>query len=214
MIKNTVCRKIKECGIVAVIRAQNEASALKIAEACYQGGIDAIEITFTVSGAAQVIRRLSELYSNSSMIIGAGSVIDVPTAHEAIDAGATFVVGPGFDPDVQHYCKEQKIPYIPGCFTVTEMMQAMKSGVEIIKLFPGSLAGPDYVKAVRGPLPTIQLMPTGGVSLDNLQAWFDSGVIAVGVGGEITAPAKTNDYDAVKKRAEVFVSRIKKIRQG
>lgn len=214
MIKNAVCQKIKESGIVAVIRAASSDMAMKLVAACLSGGIDVIEITFTVPGASQVIRQLRERPTLSSMMVGAGSIMDLVAAREALDAGASFIVGPGYDPKVARVCVDRQVPYLPGCFTVTEMMTAMKAGAEIIKLFPGSLAGPEYVKAIRGPLPKIQLMPTGGVSLDNIQDWFDAGVVAVGVGGEITSPARSQDYDAVKERAQAFVKRIQQVRQA
>jgi 2-dehydro-3-deoxyphosphogluconate aldolase/(4S)-4-hydroxy-2-oxoglutarate aldolase len=213
MIKNSVLQKIQEIGVVAVIRASSKESAYRIAEACYAGGIRAIEITFTVPGADEVIAELSKQARNNDMMVGAGSVIDEQMALKAIHAGAKFVVGPGFDMETAIICQKRQIPYIPGCLTVTEMLQAMKSGSEMIKLFPGSLPGPDYVKAIKGPLPNIHIMPTGGVSLSNVRDWIQSGVVAIGVGGEITAPAKNNDYDQVQERAKAFVMAVENARQ-
>ncbi len=209
MIKHEVLVRIQHTGVVAVVRAENETQALKIAHACLKGGISAIELTFTVPNADKVIKVLHDTFKDGSLILGAGTVLDAKTAKLAIDAGATYIVSPGFDLETQTYCMSVGVPYMPGCLTVTEMLTALKSGVDVIKLFPGSAFGPSYVKAIKGPLPDINIMPTGGVSLDNVAEWIKNGVVAVGVGGELTAPAKKGDYEGVTANAKAFVEAVK-----
>lgn len=209
MIHKTL-NEIAASGVVAVVRAENKEDATNIALACIEGGLKAIELTFTVPKAHEVIRHLRDTISPDKLILGAGTVLDVETAKLAIDSGATYIVSPGFDLETANYCKSLDVPYMPGCLTITEMLTALKAGVEVIKLFPGSAFGPSYVKAVKGPLPNINIMPTGGVSLDNVAEWVKNGVVAVGVGGELTGPAKNKDYEGVKRNAMAFVEAFKK----
>lgn len=207
-------QKISAVGVVAVVRAENEEQAEKIAKACIDGGIPAIEITFTVPGADKVITSLSNKFSKDELIVGAGTVLDSETARIAILAGAKYIVSPGFDIETAKLCNRYQIPYMPGCMTITEMIKAMEAGADIIKVFPGSVYGPDFIKAIKGPLPQAVLMPTGGVSLDNIDKWIKNGCVAVGVGGELTAGAKTGDYDKVTATAKEFVEKVKEARQS
>lgn len=211
---NPVIELIKDSGVVAVVRAQTKAEATQIAMACIEGGLKAIELTFTVPKADEVIRHLANTIPSDQLILGAGTVLDRATAKLAIEAGAKYIVSPGFDLETALYCKSLDVPYMPGCMTITEMLTALKAGVEVIKLFPGSVFGPSFIKAVRGPLPNIQIMPTGGVSLDNVAEWIKNGVVAVGVGGELTGPAKTGDFEAVKQNAKAFVEAVQAARRG
>ena len=213
MKKIEVLKRIVEGGIVAVVRADSEEKAEKISSACIQGGIKAIEVTFTVDGAANVIHSLRSKFSKEELLIGAGTVLDPETARIAILNGAEFIVGPSFNPQVALLCNRYAIPYLPGCMTIKEMVTAMESGADILKVFPGSVFGPDFVKAVKGPLPYANLMPTGGVSLDNVALWIKNGAVAVGVGGELTAPAKTGDYQQITVLAKEFVSKIQEARK-
>ncbi len=213
MKKIEVLKRIVEGGIVAVVRADSEEKAEKISSACIQGGIKAIEVTFTVDGAANVIHSLRSKFSKEELLIGAGTVLDPETARIAILNGAEFIVGPSFNPQVALLCNRYAIPYLPGCMTIKEMVIAMESGADILKVFPGRVFGPDFVKAVKGPLPYANLMPTGGVSLDNVALWIKNGAVAVGVGGELTAPAKTGDYQQITVLAKEFVSKIQEARK-
>lgn len=213
MKKIEVLKRIVEGGIVAVVRADSEEKAEKISSACIQGGIKAIEVTFTVDGAANVIHSLRSKFSKEELLIGAGTVLDPETARIAILNGAEFIVGPSFNPQVALLCNRYAIPYLPGCMTIKEMVTAMESGADILKVFPGSVFGPSFVKAVKGPLPYANLMPTGGVSLDNVALWIKNGAVAVGVGGELTAPAKTGDYQQITVLAKEFVSKIQEARK-
>jgi 2-dehydro-3-deoxyphosphogluconate aldolase/(4S)-4-hydroxy-2-oxoglutarate aldolase len=184
MKKNEILDKIVESKIVAVVRAENKESALTIIDGLIKGGIKAIEVTFTVNHADDIISELSDKYPN--LLIGAGTVLDEVTARIAILKGASFIVSPSFNSETAKLCFRYQIPYLPGCYTINEILTALEAGCDIIKLFPGSLSGPSYVKSILGPLPYANIMPTGGVSLSNIKEWFDNKVVAVGIGGELT----------------------------
>lgn len=213
MFKSKIIDRLCDCGVVAVVRASNEKEAIDIADACIKGGIVGIEVTFTVPGADQVIRALNAKFGDAKLLVGAGTVLDAVTARVAILAGSKFIVSPCFDKEVAEICNIYQVPYMPGCYTITEMVNAMKAGVDILKVFPGSAASPAYIKAVKGPLPQANLMPTGGVSLDNCAEWIKAGCVAVGVGGELTKPAKTGNFEEVTRLAQEFVARVKKARE-
>lgn len=206
--KYEVLQRIEKVGVVAVIRAENSEQAKKIALACMEGGIDAIEITFTVPGAQNVIEDLVEEFGNK-LLVGAGTVLDSETARISILAGANYIVSPGFNLETAKLCNRYQIPYMAGCMTLTEMITAMEAGVDVIKVFPGSAFGPDFIKAVKGPLPQAVMMPTGGVSIDNVDKWIKNGCIAVGVGGNLT---KGSSED-MTKAAKEFVEKVKLARQ-
>lgn len=212
MFKHEVVKRITDVGVVAVIRAKNAEEAIKISEACIEGGIPAIELTFTVPGAVDVIKALANKFKPEQLILGAGTVLDSETARLAILAGATYIVSPGFDLETAKLCNRYQIPYMPGCLTIKEMITAMEAGCDVIKLFPGDAFGPNYVKAVKGPLPQVNIMPTGGVSLDNIDTWIKNGVVAVGTGSSLTAPAAKGDFAGVAANAKAFVQAVAKAR--
>ena len=182
--KTKTLQRIHETGVVAVVRAENEEQAEKISRACMDGGISAIEVTFTVPGADRVITSLKNKFTEDELVLGAGTVLDSETARIAILAGAQYIVSPCFDLETARLCNRYQIPYMPGCMTISEIVEAMEAGADVIKVFPGNAFGPDFIKAIKGPLPQATLMPTGGVSLDNVDQWIKNGCIAVGVGGE------------------------------
>lgn len=212
MNKVDVLRKIQDCGVVAVVRAENGEQALKIADACIQAGIAAIEITFTVPGAADVIAQLSKAYTKGEVIIGAGTVLDPETARAAILAGAQYVVSPCLNEEVVKLCLRYQIACMPGAMTIREVVACMEAGADIVKVFPGELFGPAFIKAVKGPIPQARMMPTGGVSLDNVGEWIKAGCVAVGVGGSLTAGAKTGDYASIATIGAQFVAKVKEAR--
>lgn len=212
MNKVDVLRKIQDCGVVAVVRAENGEQALKIADACIQAGIAAIEITFTVPGAADVIAQLSKAYAKGEVIIGAGTVLDPETARAAILAGAQYVVSPCLNEEVVKLCLRYQIACMPGAMTIREVVACMEAGADIVKVFPGELFGPAFIKAVKGPIPQARMMPTGGVSLDNVGEWIKAGCVAVGVGGSLTAGAKTGDYASIATIGAQFVAKVKEAR--
>ncbi|NHM32290.1 bifunctional 4-hydroxy-2-oxoglutarate aldolase/2-dehydro-3-deoxy-phosphogluconate aldolase [Neobacillus terrae] len=213
MNKLNVLSRITDCGVVAVVRADSKEEAIKISAACVKGGILGIEVTFTVDSAVEVIKGLAATYQDSDVVIGAGTVLDAATARIAILAGAQFVVSPCFDEETAKLCNLYQIPYMAGCMTITEMKCALEAGVDIIKLFPGNAFGPDIVKAVKAPLPQVNLMPTGGVSLENVHQWIQNGCVAVGVGGNLIAPAKTGDYEKITDFAVQYVEKVKEARR-
>lgn len=206
--KMNTLNKITETGVVAVIRAESISEAIRISKACIDGGLPAIEVTYTVPGASEVIKSLRETIPKDQLIIGAGTVLDASTARIAILAGAEYIVSPCFDSETAKLCNRYQIPYMPGCMTITEMVKAMEAGCDIIKLFPGSAFGPDFIKGVKAPLPQINIMPTGGVSLDNIHEWVKNGVVAVGAGGKLASGTS----EEITATAKAFVSKIKEAR--
>ncbi|MBX0356836.1 bifunctional 2-keto-4-hydroxyglutarate aldolase/2-keto-3-deoxy-6-phosphogluconate aldolase [Halobacillus sp. Nhm2S1] len=203
---NTLQRMIDD-KLTVVVRGETVYEAMKTAEACIDGGIKTIEITFTVPGAADVIKNLAD---KDEALIGAGTILDAHTARIAILSGAKFIVSPAFDHETANICNLYKIPYLPGCMTVNEMTEALQSGADVIKLFPGQVYEPSFIKAVKGPLPQVDLMPTGGITLNNLPDWLSAGACMIGVGGEITRPATEGDYQGVKRNAAEFVELLKR----
>jgi 2-dehydro-3-deoxyphosphogluconate aldolase / (4S)-4-hydroxy-2-oxoglutarate aldolase len=212
--KQKILGKIVDSGLVAVVRAENSEQASRIADACAEGGVGAIEITFTVPGAVGVIAELARRDAARDILIGAGTVLDPETARMAILAGAQFIVGPSVSPETARLCNRYQIPYMPGAGTITEIVHAMESGAEIVKVFPGEILGPAFVKGVMGPLPQARLMPTGGVSLENAGEWICAGCVAVGAGGNLTAGAKRGDFQSITDLARQFIAKIREARQG
>lgn len=215
MEKLKVLTRITESGVVAVVRADSKEEAILIADACVKGGLSIIEITFTIRDAEAVIKELDAHFANQQEVfIGAGTVLDDTTARIAILAGAKFIVSPCFDEQTARVCNLYQVPYMPGCITITEMKHALRHGVDIIKLFPGDTFGPEFVKAVKAPLPQVNIMPTGGVNLDNIEQWIKNGCVAVGIGGNLIAPAKTGEYEKITENARQYIQRVKAAREG
>ncbi|MGM0110728.1 bifunctional 2-keto-4-hydroxyglutarate aldolase/2-keto-3-deoxy-6-phosphogluconate aldolase [Enterococcus sp. DIV0187] len=198
--------RIEHAGVVAVVREDSQKRAIEAARAVIKGGIKGIEVTFSVPQADQVIAQLKEEYQNdSSVTIGAGTVLDAVTARLAILAGADFVVSPCFDQATAEMCNFYQVPYIPGCMTITEMQQAMKSGADIVKLFPANNFTPQMIKAAKAPLPHVNIMPTGGVNLENIAAWKQAGAIVVGVGGNLFKGVNDDNYELVSQTAKQYI---------
>ena len=215
MKKVTILNKLENAGVIAVVRGKDQTEALRATDAIIAGGMKGIELTFTVPNAEAVIKELVEKYKdNQDVVIGAGTVLDPITARIAIMAGAEYIVSPFFDKETAEVCNLYQLPYLPGCMTITEMKEALKSGVDIIKLFPGSAFGPEIVKAFKAPMPQLNIMPTGGVGLDNMKDWFNAGVVAVGVGGNLLAPATKGDFAEVTKVAEQYMTEFSKIKNN
>ncbi|WP_090935945.1 bifunctional 2-keto-4-hydroxyglutarate aldolase/2-keto-3-deoxy-6-phosphogluconate aldolase [Pelosinus propionicus] len=212
MPRINVLQKLMQSGVVAVIRAQNSEQAIKITEACMKGGIAAIEITFTIPEAAQVIADLRKVYSPEEMIIGAGTVLDPETARIAILAGAQYIVSPSLNLETVKLCNRYQVPVMPGAMTIAEVIAAMGAGADIVKIFPGDAFGPSFIKAIKGPIPQAPLMPTGGVNLENVGEWIKAGCVAVGIGGNLTAGAKTGDYQSIEEIAKQFIGKVRAAR--
>ncbi len=212
MNKTEVLKRITDCGVVAVVRAENADQAVKIADACAAAGIAALEITFTVPGADEVIRALSKVYNKGEIIVGAGTVLDPETARAAILAGAQYIVSPCLNVETVKLCNRYQVACMPGAMTVKEAVEVMEAGGDVVKIFPGELFGPSIIKAIKGPIPQAVMMPTGGVSLDNVDQWIKAGAVAVGVGGNLTAGAKTGDYESITEIGKKFIQKVKEAR--
>lgn len=198
-------KRVSKAGVVAVIRGTCEENSYKTAKACIAGGVTAIELAFTSPNADITIKRLSEEYANDDqVIIGAGTVLDSATARLAIIAGAKFIVSPSFNHETAETCNLYAVPYIPGCFSPTEVQQALTFGADVIKIFPGSIVRQAIIPEIHGPFPYANIMPSGGVSLSNMHEWFEKGAYVVGVGGSLVGPAKDNKYDQVESNAKAF----------
>lgn len=212
MDKNQVITKIKDNGLVAVVRAETQEKAIRITEACINGGVSAVEITFTVPGALDIIESLASKYNSGEIIIGAGTVLDPETARSAILVGAQYIVSPSLNVNTVKLCNRYQIACMPGAMTIKEVIECMEAGADIVKIFPGELFGPKIIKSIKGPLPQASLMPTGGVSVDNVSEWIKAGAVAVGAGGSLTGGAAKGDYLAITETAKKFIEAIKKAR--
>jgi 2-dehydro-3-deoxyphosphogluconate aldolase/(4S)-4-hydroxy-2-oxoglutarate aldolase len=205
MSRADVTARIESMGVVAVIRMKDPAKLRAVVDALAEGGVRALEVTMTVPRAVALIRDLAPTMP-AGFLLGAGTVVDAGTAHAVIDAGAQFVVSPVFRPDVIGACHERDVPVMPGCFSPTEILDAYDAGADIIKVFPATMLGPQFVKDVRAPLPQVKLMPTGGVTLDNAGDWIRAGAVAVGVGSALV-DAKAIDAG----RFEVIAANARKV---
>ncbi len=206
---------IEACGVVAVIRLTDATKLSAVVEALAAGGVRAIEVTMTVPGAIRLIEQISGTLP-AGFVLGAGTVLDPETARQAILAGAQFVVSPVFREGVVRLCHRYGVAAMPGCFTPTEILEAWEAGADIVKVFPATALGPGYFKDVRGPLPQVRLMPTGGVSLANAGDWITAGAVAVGVGtalvdGKAVAAGR---FDVITATAAQFVAAVAAARSG
>lgn len=204
--KEEILLEIKESGMVAVVRGETVEEANAIVEKCIDGGIKAIELTFTVPFAHRVIEELARKYGDQ-IILGAGTVLDSETARIAILSGAQFIVSPNFNPEVTRLCNRYRKASMAGILTIGEAVSAMEAGVDVLKLFPGDLFGPAFIKDIKGPIPYAQIMPTGGVSVDNAAEWIRAGAVAVGAGSSLMK-------GDVRANAAAFMEQIKLAREG
>lgn len=202
--------QLKENYIFAVIRGEDEVDAKEIARNAIKGGIKNIEITFSTPNAEVVIKELKlEFSEDNTVIIGAGTVLTPDLALKAIKSGAEFLVSPHYDEHIQKLSKLYGIEYFPGCGSVTEIMSAKNGGAKIIKLFPGTIFGPSFIKDVHGPIPDVDLMPSGGVSLENIAEWKSKGACAVGIGSALSSKVHKEGYESVRELAAEFVLALK-----
>ena len=197
--------ELKASGIVAVVRGKSHEEARGYMEACLKGGIKSLELTYTIPNVCELIKEYS---SHTEALIGVGSVLNGKMASDAIEAGAKYVVSPGYSEEVNKVCKEMNVLYLPGCMTVSEIMKAMDAGNKMIKLFPGDVFGAKYVKAIKAPIPNVEIMPTGGVSVDNIEEWFANGVSCVGVGSSLIK----GSLEDIENTAKAFMKKMEKIR--
>ena len=214
MNKQKVSDRIAEIGVVPVVRASSSREALIAAEAVCQGGIPIVEITMTVPGAVEVIRELSKS-SASEVLIGAGTVLDPETARRCLDAGAQFLVSPGLNLQTVELAVREKILIMAGALTPTEVITAWNAGSDFVKIFPcGQVGGAKYIKALKGPLPQIPLVPTGGVNLNTAAEFIEAGAAALGIGGELVQAEalKSGKSQIITENARKFVEIVKQTR--
>ena len=209
MTKTDVLRRIADSGILPVIRAESADDARQLINAIVAGGIRTIEVTMTVPGAVELIAELS---ASHDVLIGAGTVLDVDTAKRCVDAGARFIISPATNLEIIKYCNGADVVVMPGALTPTEILDAWNAGADIVKVFPASsMGGPAYLRALKGPLPHIKLIPTGGVNIENAADYLSAGAEAVGVGGDL-ADLKAlgrGDLSSITDAARAYLSQVK-----
>src|SRR6266850_3034927 len=207
-------RVLDRC-IVAVIRAESPDLLVDVAEALVAGGVEVMEVTFTVPRATQVLEKVAQKLG-SRVLLGAGTVLDPETARAAILAGAEFIVSPAVNVEVIELCRRYSKLVMPGALTPTEVVMAWQAGADIVKIFPSELTGPKYIKALRAPLPQIRMMPTGGVNLDTAEEFLKCGACALGIGGSLVEPkaVASGDLKRIESLARQYLEIIKRFRSG
>src|SRR3954469_18027426 len=213
MDRNQVLERVRALGVIPVVRAQSGEEALQLVDALRAGGIDVIELTMTVPGAVEIIRDLTRAQPNAA--IGAGTVLDAETARACILAGAKFVVSPATDEPTIVLCRTYGVPMMAGALTPTEVVRAWRAGSDMVKVFPcGAVGGSSYLKALKAPLPQIELVPTGGVSLETAADFIAAGASAVGAGADLVDVKKLRAGEAgfITDRARRYVQEVAKAR--
>lgn len=213
MNKQEVLEKVKELGLLAVIRGPSPELTIKMVEALAAGGVTGIEITYSTPMAEEVVAELAKKYGES-LLLGMGTLTDPAQAASAKQAGANFLVSPICEPELVRAMVASGLPIMVGALTPTEVFQAYRLGSDVVKVFPGSVGGPAYIKSLKGPFPYIPMMPTGGVSESNVAEWFSAGVVAVGAGSELCPPqlAREGKFDEITRRAARFVDVVRTAR--
>lgn len=204
MLKHEILASITDTKVVAVIRGSSAEEAVELSKAAVEGGIRAIELTYTTP---QVQKAFDALHG-TDVLLGAGSVLDAETARHAILSGAKFIVSPHFDETIAPVCNRYGIPYLPGCMTIREMVKALEAGCEVIKLFPANNFTPSFIKSVNGPLPHVRIMPTGGINLDNIQDWLAAGAVAAGIGSDLNKAYTAGGYSAAVELSRKYAEKI------
>lgn len=207
--RSEVVAEIEQLGVVAIIRMPDPAALRAVVDALAEGGVRALEVTMTVPRAIELIKEIAPTLP-PDFLFGAGTLLNADTVHRAVDAGAQFIVSPVFRPEVIKAAHQDGVPVMPGCFTPTEILSAWEMGADVIKVFPATSVGPGYLKDVRGPLPQIKLMPTGGVSIDNVGEWLRAGAVAVGVGSALvdTKAIAAKQFNVIADNARRIVANV------
>lgn len=206
--KYKILNQLHENYLVAVVRGNDEDETKKIVDEIIKGGFKNIEITFTVPNAEEVINQLHKQYGDD-IVLGAGTVLDAATAQIAINKGAQYIVSPHLDTNISKLCNVYSIPYLPGCSSATEIIEALRYGSDLIKLFPGGQLGAGFIKDIKGPVPNVELMPSGGVNLNNVSDWIEKGSFAVGIGGDLTKEFTGNNYEVISEKAQKYVEAVR-----
>jgi 2-dehydro-3-deoxyphosphogluconate aldolase/(4S)-4-hydroxy-2-oxoglutarate aldolase len=212
--RSETVRDIQDSGVVAVIRLADAGQLKAVAEALLEGGVRALEVTMTVPGAVALIETLAASVP-ADVLVGAGTVVDAETARQVILAGARFVVGPVYRPEVVELCHRYDIAAMPGCFSPTEILSAWEQGADIVKVFPATALGPAFFKDIRGPLPHVRMMPTGGVTKENAGDWIRAGAVAIGVGTALVEKEAVAErrFGAIVANARHFVAAVRDARE-
>jgi len=211
MNKSEVLKQIKDTGVIPVVRATTADEAMRAIDAIREGGISVLEITMTVPGAVGVIEQVAARFGNDALV-GAGTVLDAAKAKDCVSAGAKFIVSPALNMETIAYCREQDVAVMPGALTPTEVVQAWNAGADFVKLFPaGAVGGASYLKALKAPLPHIELVPTGGVSLITAADFISAGAAALGVGTDLVDIKAIREGQAalITERAKQFVEIVR-----
>jgi len=213
--RQQIVQRIEQCGVVAVIRLQDPDRLRGVIDALGSGGVRALEVTMTVPRAIELIGKIAPTLP-SGFLLGAGTVVDPDTARAAVRAGARYIVSPVFRPAVIEASHAEGAAAMPGCFSPTEILAAWDAGADVVKVFPATALGPSYFKDLRGPMPQVRLMPTGGVSLENAGEWIRAGAVAIGVGSALVDPklVAAGNYDGITERAKRFVERVRQAREA
>ena len=213
-LRDGIVRQIADGGVVAVIRLQDGSKLRAVVNALARGGITALEITMTVPRAIELIAEIAPSLP-PGFLLGAGTVVDPDTARAAVKAGARYIVSPVFRPAVIEATHAAGAAAMPGCFSPTEILAAWDAGADVVKVFPATALGPAYFKDLRGPMPQVRLMPTGGVSLENAAEWIRAGAVAIGVGGALVDSklVAAGDFAGITERARRFVERVRQARE-
>ncbi len=204
-----VVAEVEKLGVVAIIRMPDPAALRAVVDALAEGGVRALEVTMTVPRAIELIGEFAPTLP-ADFLLGAGTVLDADTVHRAVGSGAQFIVSPVFRREVIKAAHEEGVPVMPGCFTPTEILEAWDMGADLVKVFPATSVGPGYLKDIRGPLPQVKLMPTGGVSIDNAGDWLRAGAVAVGVGSAIvdTKAIAAGNLKVIADKARRIVANV------
>jgi 2-dehydro-3-deoxyphosphogluconate aldolase / (4S)-4-hydroxy-2-oxoglutarate aldolase len=208
-------QRVLDCGIVAVVRFPEPGPLVQVMHALAEGGVTVAEVTFTVPYAIDVIREAKKQLGNR-VLLGAGTVLDSETARAAILAGAEFIVSPTVNTSVIQLCRRYDKLVMPGAFTPTEILAAWEAGADIVKVFPADVVGPKFFQAMRGPLPQIKLMPTGGVDLATANEFLKAGAVCLGVGSQLIDPkwVAASNFSAIRDLAKQYVQIVKQFQQG
>jgi 2-dehydro-3-deoxyphosphogluconate aldolase/(4S)-4-hydroxy-2-oxoglutarate aldolase len=215
MSKESQLRQVLECGIVAVVRSPDSRQLVEVAQALADGGVTVIEITMTVPNALEVVRQVRQALGDR-VLLGAGTILDPETARAALLAGAEYLVAPTVNRDVIRLCQRYDKLVMPGAFTPTEILSAWEAGADVVKVFPADVVGPAFFKALRGPLPQVRLMPTGGVDLKTAADFLRAGACCLGVGGQLVEPRAVaeGNFDRIRDLARQYVAVVQEVRSS
>ncbi len=214
MSKETQLRQVLDCGIVAVVRTPDSQQLVNVARALADGGVSVVEITMTVPGALDVVRQVRQALGDR-LLLGAGTILDPETARAALLAGAEYLVAPTVNLDVIRLCQRYDKLVMPGAFTPTEILSAWEAGADIVKVFPADVVGPAFFKAMRGPLPQVRLMPTGGVDLNTAAEFLKAGACCLGIGSQLVEPRAVaeGNFDRIRDLARQYVAIVAESRR-